>query len=41
MRYQHATRNRDRAITDGLGALMRAVDNQPTEDGADVRSIGE
>jgi integrase len=41
MRYQHATRDRDRAIADRLGALMRAVDDQPTEDAADVRSIGE
>jgi hypothetical protein len=41
MRYQHATRDRDRAIADRLGALIRAVDDQPTEDAADVRSIGE
>jgi hypothetical protein len=29
LRYQHATKERDRAIADKLGALLRAVDEQP------------
>ena len=29
LRYQHATRERDRAIADKLGALLRAVEAQP------------
>jgi hypothetical protein len=41
MRYQHATAERDRTIAESLGALMRAVDDQPIKDGHDLRSIGE
>jgi hypothetical protein len=29
LRYQHATRERDRAIADKHGALLRAVEVQP------------
>jgi hypothetical protein len=46
LRYQHATRERDRAIADKLGALLRAVEAQsesasnvvPIERGADDSS---
>jgi len=39
MRYQHATAERDQAIADRLGALMRAVDQEPEPDVAAVHSI--
>jgi hypothetical protein len=41
LRYQHAITERDTAIADRLGALMRAVEQQPVEVGAEVRSIGK
>jgi integrase len=39
MRYQHATAERDQAIADRLGALMRAVEVEPEPAVAAVRSI--
>jgi hypothetical protein len=41
LRYQHATTERDTAIADRHGALIRAVEQQPAADGAEVRSIGK
>ena len=38
MRYQHATQERDRAISDRLGALMRAAELL-LEEGAEVRPL--
>jgi len=36
MRYQHATQERDRAIAEKLGALMRAAVTDADEPGAAV-----
>jgi hypothetical protein len=41
LRYQHATTERDTAIADRLGALMRAAEQQPDADAAEFRSIGK
>jgi hypothetical protein len=38
LRYQHATAERDSAIADHLGALMRAVEDADT---VEVRSIAK
>jgi len=39
LRYQHATQERDRAIADRLGALMRAATLEPDEPAAPVTRI--
>ena len=31
LRYQHATRERDTAIADAMGVMMRAAQSDPTE----------
>ncbi len=40
LRYQHATKKRDRAIADRLGALMKAATAEPVEPGGTVLPIG-
>ena len=39
LRYQHATLERDRAIADRLGALMRAVEGNESESESNVVAI--
>jgi len=39
MRYQHATAERDRALSDRLGALMRAVEAPPEEPKAEIVAL--
>jgi integrase len=41
MRYQHATEERDRAIAEKLGALMRAAESSPEEGSAPKPITGE
>ena len=40
MRYQHATRERDKAISDKLGALFAAAEAQPAQARAVFGQIG-